>query len=87
MQRLVRTLTVDWKLTMAPPVREYVLAAPNLHVKGTVWSIEKLHAAPMPSMVVTGVPLEVSDVEVKEELIVGSKGVLFMEHGGNLERL
>ena len=33
-QRLVRTPTGDWKLMVAPAVREYVLAAPNVRVKG-----------------------------------------------------
>ena len=68
-------------------VREYVLAALNVRMKGTFWSIEKLHAAPMPSMVVTSVPLELSDVDVKDGLLAGSKGVLSVEHRGELERL
>ena len=58
-----------------------------MRVKGTVWSIEKLRAAPMPSMVVTGVPLKLSDVEVKDRVIVGSKEGLLAEHRGELERL
>ena len=68
-------------------VREYVLATPNVHVKGIVWSIEKLHATPMPSMVVTGVPLELSDADVKDGVIAWSKGVLLAEHRGELEHL
>lgn len=65
-QWLVCTPTGYWKLMVALAVREYVLAALNGHLKGIVWSIEKVHAAPMPLMVVTGVPLELSDTEVKE---------------------
>ena len=86
-QRLVRTPTGDWKLMVAPAVREYVLASPNVRVKDTLWKIEKLRAAPLPSMVVTGVPLELSDVEVKEGLVAGAKRVLPREAARDLARL
>ena len=38
-----------------------------------MWKIEKLRATPLPSMVVTSVLLELSDVEVKEGLVAGAK--------------
>ena len=80
MQRLVRSPTRDWKLMVAPAVFEYVLMAPNVRIKGTVWSIEKLRASLMPSMVGPNVPLELSDADVKDRAIVGSNGVLLVEH-------
>ena len=86
-QRLVRTPTGDWKLMVAPAVREYVLASLNVYVKDTLWKIEKLCAAPLPSMVVTGMPLELSDVEVKEGLVAGAKRVLPREATRDLARL
>ena len=52
-------------------VSEYVLAALNVHVRGTLWTIERMRTAPLPSMVVTGVPLLLSDDDVKEGLIAG----------------
>ena len=79
MQRLVCSPR-DWKLMVALAVCEYVLMAPNVRMKGIVWSIEKLHASLMPSMVVTVVPLELSDADVKDGAIVGSNGVLLAKH-------
>ena len=75
-QRLVHMPMGHWKLMVAPVVCEYVLALLNVHVKDTMWKIEKLHAAPLPSMVVTSMPLELLDVEVKEGLVVRVKRVL-----------
>ena len=86
-QRLVRTPTGDWKLMVALAVREYVMASPNVRVKDTLWKIEKLRAAPLPSMVVTGVPLELSDIEVKEGLVAGVQRVLPREAARDLARL
>ena len=86
-QRLIRTPTGDWKLMVAPAVCEYVLAAPNVRVKRIVWSIEKLRTALMPSMVVTGAPLDLSDAGIKDGVIAGSKGVLSADHRGELEHL
>lgn len=80
--RLVRTLMGSWKL-MALGVCEYVLAAPNVRVKGTIWSLGELCAIPMSLMVVTVVSFELSDVEVKDGLTIGSKGVLLEEHKGS----
>ena len=81
-QRLVHMPMGDWKLMVALGVCEYVLASPNVRVKDIVWTIEKLRATPLPWMVVTGVPLELSDVNVKEGLeglVAGAKSVLPME--------
>ena len=86
-QQLVRTPMGDWKLMVAPAVREYVLASPNVRVKDRLWKIEKLRAAPLPLMVVTGMPLELSDVEVKEGLVAGAKRVLPREAARDLARL
>ena len=72
---------------VAPTMCEYVLVALNVHVKGTVWSIEKLRGVLMPSMVVTVVPRELLDVEMKDGLIAGSKGVLCTKYRGELEHL
>ena len=57
---------------VSPAVNEYVLAASNVCVRGTLWTIERMQTAPLPSMVVTGVPLSLSDDDVKEGLIAGS---------------
>lgn len=76
MQWLVCTSARNWKLMIPLAVCEYVLVAPNVCMKGIAWSIEKLRAALMPSMVVTGVPLELLNADVKDGVIVLSKGVL-----------
>ena len=86
-QRLVRTPTGDWKLMVAPAVCEYVLASSNVRVKDTMWKIVKMRAAPLQSMMVTGMPLELSDVEVKEGLVAGVKRVLPREAARDLARL
>ena len=61
---------------------EYILASPNVHIKDTMLNIEKLYAAPLSWMVVTGMPLELSDIDVKEELVAGVKRVLPREAVG-----
>ena len=68
-------------------VCEYVLASLNVRMKNTVWSIEKMRAAPLPSMVVTGMPLELPDVDAKEGLVAGAKRVLPREATRDLARL
>ena len=69
---------------MASVVCEYILVVLTVRVEELVWFIEKLCTALMPLMVVTSMPLELSEVEVKDGLIAGSKGVLLMEHRGEL---
>ena len=56
---------------VSPSISEYVLAVPNVHVRVTLWTIKCMRTAPLPPMVVTGVPLSLSDDEVKEGLIAG----------------
>lgn len=75
MQRLVRAPTANWKLTVAVAVCEYVLAAPNVHIKGAAWSIDNMHAALLAFMMVTGATLEQSDADVKGRADRGAKGV------------
>ena len=70
-QQLMRTPTSGWKMMVSPAVSEYILAAPNVHVRGTLWTIECMRTALLPSMVVTSVPLLLLDDEVKEGLIAG----------------
>ena len=67
----MRTPTGGWKMMVSPAVSEYVLAVPNVHVRGTLWTIERMRTAPLLSMVVTSVPLLLLDDEVKEGLIAG----------------
>ena len=86
-QRLVRTPTGNWKLMVAPTMCEYILALPNVHAKDTLWKTEKMCATPLPSLVVTGVLLELLDVEVKEGLVAGLKRVLPEEAARDLARL
>ena len=44
-------------------VCEYVLALLNVRVKDTIWKIEKMRAALLPSMVVTRVPRDLACLE------------------------
>lgn len=74
MQKIVHILTGDGKLIVALAVCEYTLAMPKVPMKGTMWSIEKLCAIPMPLIVVTGVLFELSDLEMKDGFISGPKG-------------
>lgn len=69
---LVHTATGDWKLMVALAVCKDALVSLGVYVKNTPWNIEKMRTTPLSSMVVTGVPLELSDVNVKEGLVVGS---------------
>ena len=47
-------------------------------------NIEKMCAAPLPSMMVTAMPLELSDVDEQEGLVAGVKKVLPREAVRNL---
>lgn len=86
-RRLVHTPMGDWKLMLAPAVCECALASPNVCIKDIVWSIEKICTAPLPSMVVNGMLLELLNIDVKEGLVVGAKRVILSEATKDLPRL
>ena len=72
---------------VSPAVSEYVLAVPNVRVRWTLWTIKRMQTAPLPSMVVTGVPLSLSDDDVKEGLIAGSWRALPVPEQNELWRI
>ena len=74
-------------MMVSPAVSEYVLAVLNVHVRGTLWTIEHMRTALLPSMMAIGVPLLLSDDKVKEGLIAGSGRTLPVLKQNELRRI
>ena len=86
-EKIVRTGRGEFKVQLTEEAAKFVLKAKTLRHESGTWTVAQMRDTAVPSLVVTGVPRDLSDDAVAEALIVGSKPLVPAAEAGALCQL